>query len=110
MKFFTCRQVLPPVFKFLNESSKKSVDKTSIDMYKFTQTYKLQHQLLSTFGLIARLLKLHEKDLWQILSNTQMYLDTHQHPTLQVMLSEKKYIYVSMLLCKYLWLIIISLI
>jgi len=84
-EFFTYRQVLPSVFKFLQKSAKESIKKRSTDVYKFTQTYKLQHQLLSTFGLIARLLKLREKDLWQILDNTYMYLSALQHVTLQVM-------------------------
>nr|XP_012231715.1 PREDICTED: TELO2-interacting protein 1 homolog [Linepithema humile] len=83
IKSRTLRQVLPSVFKFLNESSKESINKSSTDVYKFTQNYKLQHELLSTLGLIARLLKLREKDLWQILSNTYMYLSALQHAALQ---------------------------
>lgn len=61
-----------------------------MNIYKFTQTYKLQHELLSTLGLIARLLKLHERELWQILSNTQSYLSARQNPMLQVILKPKE--------------------
>ncbi|KAL6264336.1 hypothetical protein P5V15_004443 [Pogonomyrmex californicus] len=79
----TLREVLPSIFKFLTESSKESINKSSVDIYKFTQIYKLQYELLSTLGLIAGLLKLHEQELWQILSNTQSYLNAYQHITLQ---------------------------
>ncbi|XP_050465415.1 TELO2-interacting protein 1 homolog isoform X1 [Cataglyphis hispanica] len=80
----TLRQVLPCVFKFLTESSTESIDKSSLNIYKFTQTYKLQYELLSTLGLIARLLKLCERELWQILSNTQLYLSARQNSMLQM--------------------------
>jgi len=87
---FTCRQVLPCIFKFLVESSTESIDKNSVNIYKFTQVYKLQHELLSTLGTIARLLKLRERELWQILSNTESYLSARQNPMLQVILSQKE--------------------
>lgn len=61
-----------------------------MNIYKFTQTYKLQYELLSTLGLIARLLKLREQELWQILSNTQSYLSARQNPMLQVVLRPKE--------------------
>ncbi|XP_012531275.2 TELO2-interacting protein 1 homolog isoform X1 [Monomorium pharaonis] len=79
----TLREVLPSVFKFLTKSSKESINKSSVNIYKFTQTYKTQYELLSTLGIIARLLKLWEHELWQILSNTQMYLSARQHTALQ---------------------------
>ncbi|XP_071560597.1 TELO2-interacting protein 1 homolog isoform X1 [Temnothorax nylanderi] len=79
----TLREVLPSVFKFLTESSKESINKSSVNIYKFTQTYKSQYELLSTLGIIARLLKLCEHELWQILSNTQSYLSARQHTALQ---------------------------
>lgn len=78
------REVLPSVFKFLTESSKESINKSSVNIYKFTQTYKSQYELLSTLGMIAQLLKLREHELWQILSKTQSYLSTRQHTALQV--------------------------
>ncbi|XP_070516435.1 TELO2-interacting protein 1 homolog isoform X2 [Cardiocondyla obscurior] len=83
IKSRTLREVLPSVFKFLIKSSKESINKSSVDIYKFTQIYKSQYELLSTLGVIAQLLKLREYELWQILSNTQSYLSAHQHPALQ---------------------------
>jgi len=68
----------------LNESSKESIDKSSTSVYKYTQIYKLQYELLSTLGVIAQLLKLREQELWQILTNTQMYLNARQNIALQV--------------------------
>ncbi|KAG5320074.1 TTI1 protein, partial [Acromyrmex heyeri] len=79
----TLREVLPSVFQFLTKFSKESINKSSVNVYKFTQTYKSQYELLSTLGIIARLLKLREHELWQILSNTQLYLSARQHTTLQ---------------------------
>lgn len=79
----TLREVLPSIFKFLTESSKESINKSSINIYKFTQTYKSQYELLSTLGVIAWLLKLREHELWQILSNIQSYLSASQHTALQ---------------------------
>lgn len=84
MIFLIHREVLPSIFKFLTESSKESINKSSVNIYKFTQTYKSQYELLSTLGIIARLLKLREHELWQILSNTQLYLSARQHTALQV--------------------------
>lgn len=72
------------------ESSTESIDKSSVNIYKFTQTYKLQYELLSTLGLIAQLLKLRERELWQILSNTQSYLSARQNPMLQVVSRSKE--------------------
>ncbi|KYN02179.1 PREDICTED: TELO2-interacting protein 1 homolog [Cyphomyrmex costatus] len=80
----TLREVLPSIFQFLDKSSKESINKSSVNIYKFTQIYKSQYELLSTLGIIARLLKLCEHELWQILSNTQSYLSTRQHTALQV--------------------------
>lgn len=60
------------------------MNKNSASIYKFTQIYKLQYVLLSTLGLISRLLELREQELWQILSNTELYLNACQNPTLQV--------------------------
>jgi hypothetical protein len=68
----------------LNESSKESINKSSTGVYKYTQIYKLQYELLSTLGVIAQLLKLREQELWQILTNTQMYLNARQNIALQV--------------------------
>ncbi|XP_020295191.1 TELO2-interacting protein 1 homolog isoform X2 [Pseudomyrmex gracilis] len=79
----TLKQVWPPISKFLKESSKKSLNKRSTDVYKFTQTYKLQYELLSTLGVIARLLKLYERDLWEILNITHFYLNARQNVKLQ---------------------------
>lgn len=84
------REVLPLVFKFLTKSSTESINKNSVNIYKFTQTYKTQYELLSTLGIIARLLKLREHELWQILSNTQLYLNARQHTTLQVRSRQKE--------------------
>ncbi|EFN82683.1 Uncharacterized protein KIAA0406, partial [Harpegnathos saltator] len=84
----TLRDVLPSVSKFLIESSKESINKRSKNIYKFTQTYKLQYELLYTLGVVTRLLGLREQELWRILSDTQFYLSARQNPTLQVMLNE----------------------
>lgn len=81
--------MLPSVSKFLIESSKESINKGSNNIYKYTQTYKLQYELLHTLGVIARRLKLREQELWRILSNTQVYLSARQNSTLQVMLIDE---------------------
>ncbi|XP_019889129.1 TELO2-interacting protein 1 homolog isoform X2 [Ooceraea biroi] len=86
IKSRTLRQVLPSIFKFLAESSKESIHKGATNIYKFTQIYKLQYELLSTLGVIAQLLKLREQELWQILTNTQMYLSARQNTALQDLL------------------------
>jgi len=83
----------------LNESSKESINKSSTSVYKYTQIYKLQYELLSTLGVIAQLLKLREQELWQILTNTQMYLNARQNIALQV---SAKYMCIYICIFKYL--------
>ncbi|XP_032676301.1 TELO2-interacting protein 1 homolog isoform X2 [Odontomachus brunneus] len=79
----TLRDVLPSISKFLIDSSKKSINKGSENIYKFTQIYKLQYELLYTLGIVARLVRLREQELWKLLNDTQCYLSTRQNPTLQ---------------------------
>ncbi|KZC03991.1 TELO2-interacting protein 1 like protein, partial [Dufourea novaeangliae] len=79
----TLKQVLPALSKFLNTSAKESYNKSSENVYKFTQTYKLQKELLSTFGETVKNLNLLERETWNILSIAEPYLSKHQHPTLQ---------------------------
>lgn len=67
----------------MNKSAKESYNKSTDAVYKFTQMYKLQKELLSTLGQIVKDLKLIEKDLWNILSITEVYLSSRQHPILQ---------------------------
>lgn len=78
------RQVLPALSKFLHDSAKQSYNKSLENIYKFTQTYKLQKELLSTLGKVTKDLSLREQETWNVLSITQPYLSEHQHPTLQV--------------------------
>lgn len=81
--------MLPSISKFLIESSKESINKGPKNVYKFTQTYKLQYELLHTLGIVARLIKLREQELWKLLGDTQCYLSARQNPTLQVMLNDE---------------------
>ena len=46
--------------------------------------YKLQKLILLQIGNIAKNLRLHERELWQLLDMTEPYLSTNQHPVLQV--------------------------
>lgn len=78
------RQVLPALSKFLSNSSKESYNKSSENIYKFTQTYKLQKELLSTLGQITKNLCLHERETFSVLSIAEPYLNKHQNPLLQV--------------------------
>ncbi|XP_034174840.2 telo2 interacting protein 1 isoform X1 [Osmia lignaria lignaria] len=79
----TLKQILPALSKFLYDSAKQSYNKSSEDIYKFTQTYKLQKELLSTLGKVTKDLRLREQETWNVLSITEPYLSEHQHPTLQ---------------------------
>ncbi|XP_043485758.1 TELO2-interacting protein 1 homolog isoform X2 [Polistes fuscatus] len=79
----TLKQILPALSNFMNKSAKESYNKSTDAVYKFTQMYKLQKELLSTLGQIVKDLKLIEKDLWNILSITEVYLSSRQHPILQ---------------------------
>ncbi|XP_043802016.1 TELO2-interacting protein 1 homolog [Apis laboriosa] len=79
----TLKQVLPALSKFLCDSSKESYNKSSDSIYKFTQIYKLQRELLSTLGQITKNLCLHERETLNILSIAEPYLNKHQNPTLQ---------------------------
>ena len=78
------RQVLPPLSKFLRNSSRESYNKSSESIYKFTQTYKLQKGLLCTLGQMTKNLRLHERETFDVLSIVQPYLDKHQNLVLQV--------------------------
>lgn len=79
----TLKQVLPALSNFLSNSAKESYNKDIGTAYKFTQIYKLQKELLSGLSQIVKDLKLHEKEMWDILSITESYLNARQHPTLQ---------------------------
>lgn len=79
----TLKQVLPAISEFLNKASKESYKKDSGNAYKFTQTYKLQKELLSQLGCIAGYLKLREQELWNLLEIAEPYLSAYQHPVLQ---------------------------
>ncbi|OAD52266.1 TELO2-interacting protein 1 like protein [Eufriesea mexicana] len=79
----TLKQVLPALSKFLSDSAKKSYNKNSENIYKFTQTYKLQKELLFTLGQLTKNLSFHERETWNILSITELYLNKHQNPMLQ---------------------------
>ncbi|XP_012144590.2 telo2 interacting protein 1 [Megachile rotundata] len=79
----TLKQVLPALSKFLHDSAKQSYNKSSENIYKFTQTYKLQKELLSTLGKVTKDLGLREKETWNILSIVEPYLNKNQHPILQ---------------------------
>ncbi|XP_076173540.1 telo2 interacting protein 1 [Ptiloglossa arizonensis] len=84
--FIRCRmlkQVLPALSKFLSSSAKESYNKSTENIYKFTQTYKLQKELLSTLGQTTTNLNLLEKETWNILSIAEVYLSKNQHPILQ---------------------------
>ncbi|XP_078041858.1 telo2 interacting protein 1 isoform X2 [Augochlora pura] len=83
IKFRTLKQVLPALSKFLNVSAKESYNKSTENIYKFTQTYKLQKELLSTLGATVKNLNFLEKDTWNVLSIAEPYLNKHQHPMLQ---------------------------
>ncbi|XP_015182653.1 PREDICTED: TELO2-interacting protein 1 homolog [Polistes dominula] len=79
----TLKQILPPLSDFMNKSAKESYKKSKDAAYQFTQMYKLQKELLSTLGTIVQDLNIIEKDLWNILSITEVYLSSLQHPILQ---------------------------
>ncbi|XP_054002777.1 TELO2-interacting protein 1 homolog [Hylaeus anthracinus] len=79
----TLKQVLPALSKFLASSAKESYNKSSANIYKFTQTYKLQKELLSTLGQTTKNLNLLERETWNVLCSAEPYLSKNQHPTLQ---------------------------
>lgn len=78
------RQVLPALSKFLCNSATESYGKSSESMYKFTQTYKLQKELLCTLGQMTKNLHFHERETFNVLSIVEPYLDKHQNFVLQV--------------------------
>lgn len=80
------RQVVPSLAKFLTKSAEESYKKERGNAYEFTQVYKLQKILLARAGMVAKNLKLGERELWQILEIAQPYLSSFQHPILQVRL------------------------
>ncbi|KAK1135126.1 hypothetical protein K0M31_007897 [Melipona bicolor] len=79
----TLIHVLPGLSKFLYNSAKESYNKSSENIYKFTQTYKLQKELLSTLGQMTKDLHLHERETFTVLSIAEPYLDEHQNSVLQ---------------------------
>ncbi|XP_076766159.1 telo2 interacting protein 1 [Xylocopa sonorina] len=79
----TLKQVLPALSKFLRDSAKESYKKSSGGIYKFTQTYKLQKELLTTLGQMTTNLCLRERETWNILTIAELYLSKYQHPMLQ---------------------------
>ncbi|XP_034936013.1 TELO2-interacting protein 1 homolog [Chelonus insularis] len=79
----TLKQVSPALLKFLDNSAKESYKKDSKSTYKFTQIFKLQKLLLTQMGQVAKYIKLHEPDLWNLLTLAEPYLNCNQHPELQ---------------------------
>ncbi|XP_076287602.1 telo2 interacting protein 1 isoform X2 [Lasioglossum baleicum] len=79
----TLKQILPALSKFLSASAKESYNKSTENIYKFTQTYKLQKELLSSLGVTVKNLSLLEKETWNVLSVAEPYLSKHQHSILQ---------------------------
>ncbi|CAL7933906.1 unnamed protein product [Xylocopa violacea] len=79
----TLKQVLPALSKFLRDSVKESYKKSSGGIYKFTQTYKLQRELLTTLGQMTANLCLRERETWNVLTITEPYLSKYQNPMLQ---------------------------
>ncbi|KAG7213128.1 hypothetical protein KM043_002445 [Ampulex compressa] len=79
----TLQQVLPALSKFLTKSAKESQYKPSDHVYKFTQVYKLQKELLSSLGRTAHYLNIHERETCKILTITELYLSKYQNPILQ---------------------------
>ncbi|XP_017890881.1 TELO2-interacting protein 1 homolog isoform X2 [Ceratina calcarata] len=77
------KQVWPPLTKFLKDAAKESHMKTTESMYRFTQMYKLQKELLSSFAKLTRNLRLRERETWDVLSVAEPYLNKHQNPVLQ---------------------------
>lgn len=78
------REVLPSLSEFLIKSAKESHKKDSGHVYKYTQIFKLQKELLSRLGDVAERLKIHERELWDILEAAKPYLSKYQHHDLQV--------------------------
>ncbi|XP_012286290.1 TELO2-interacting protein 1 homolog [Orussus abietinus] len=76
-------QVLPALSDFLDRSAKESYKKSRGTVYDFTRMYKLQRDLLSQLGLMARNMSLRENELWKLLTIVESYLDSHQHVKLQ---------------------------
>ncbi|XP_076655997.1 telo2 interacting protein 1 isoform X2 [Halictus rubicundus] len=79
----TLKQILPALSKFLSASAKESYNKSTENIYKFTQTYKLQKELLSSLGATVKNLNLLEKETWNVLTVAEPYLSKHQHSILQ---------------------------
>ncbi|KOX73245.1 TELO2-interacting protein 1 like protein [Melipona quadrifasciata] len=79
----TLKHVLPALSKFLHNSAKESYNKSSENIYKFTQTYKLQKELLCTLGQMTKNLHFHEREIFTVLSIVEPYLDKHQNSVLQ---------------------------
>ena len=76
--------MLPFISDFLTKAAKESYKKDSGSVYSFTQTFKLQKELLSQLGQVAKHLQLQERQLWDILDICESYLSTLQHKTLRV--------------------------
>jgi hypothetical protein len=85
--YYIFRQILPALSKFLINSAKESYKKDSKCIYKYTQTFKLQREILSQLGSIVKNLKFLEKDTWDILDTLEPYLDCLQHLELQVFMN-----------------------
>ncbi|KAK9303011.1 hypothetical protein QLX08_005183 [Tetragonisca angustula] len=79
----TLKQVLPALSKFLRNSAIESYNKNSESIYIFTQTYKLQKELLCTLGQMTKNLHLHERETFNVLSIVEPYLDKQQNFVLQ---------------------------
>ncbi|XP_051174928.1 TELO2-interacting protein 1 homolog [Leptopilina boulardi] len=79
----TLKKVLPSLSEFLSKSSKESYKKDSGSMYKFTQMFKLQKELLMQLGQVAKDLQLQERQLWEILGICESYLSSLQNKFLQ---------------------------
>ncbi|XP_046603137.1 TELO2-interacting protein 1 homolog [Neodiprion virginianus] len=80
----TLKEVLPALADFLTKTAKESYKKDSGSVYKYTQIFKLQRELLSQLGDIVDCLKIHERELWNVLEAAKPYLSKYQHRDLQV--------------------------
>ncbi|KAL7301651.1 hypothetical protein TKK_0005657 [Trichogramma kaykai] len=79
----TLKGILPALSTLLKNSAKESLKKHVSSSYQFTQLFKMQNQIVMQLGKLVKNLSLAEKDIWDILSIIQVYLDCLQHTQLQ---------------------------
>ncbi|XP_012260552.2 TELO2-interacting protein 1 homolog [Athalia rosae] len=80
----TLKEVLPSISDFLIKSAKESYRKDSGHVYKYTQVFKLQKNLLSQLGEAVDNLKFREREVWDVLEAARPYLSKYQHHDLQI--------------------------